>query len=139
MDETVFMQKIQRGKNRGQHSSGFVRRERAARKKLAQIFVGAFGNDVKAGSAVNYAAAKIKNAQESRMRESGGSAPVLELRVGARRIFGNEFDRGVNGSITGVRRFDRSEKYRRIWRDAEKFAERETAVRELAKKMLRRC
>ena len=73
------------------------------------------------------------------MRESSGSAPVLQLSVGAGRIFGNEFDRGVNGSITGVRRFDRSEKYRRIWRDAEKFAERETAVRELAKKMLRRC
>ena len=89
VDETVFMKKIERGKNRGKHAAGFVRSERAARKKLAEIFVGEFHNDVKAGSTVQRAAAEMENAKKSGMRKSRGSAPMFELQLGGGGIFGN--------------------------------------------------
>lgn len=48
VNESIFMQKIERGKNCGEHAASFVRCERAARKKLAEVFVGEFGDDVQA-------------------------------------------------------------------------------------------
>jgi len=74
----------------------------------------------------------MKNAQKSRMRESGSGAPAFELKVGIGRTFGDELDRGVGRGIAGPRGFDGSQEYGRVRRDAEKFAEREAAVRELA-------
>ena len=109
MDETVFMKKIERGKNRGEHAAGFVRRERAARKKLAEIFVGELGDDVEAGSAVQRAAAEMENAKKSGVRKSCGGAPVFELQVGGGGIFGNEFERDVGRGIAGVSRLVRAE------------------------------
>ena len=139
VDETVFMKKIERGKNRGEHAAGFVRRERAARKKLAEIFVGELGDDVEAGSAVQRAAAEMENAKKSGVRKSCGGAPVFELQVGGGGIFGNEFEGNVGSGIAGVSGLVRAEEDGGIFGDAEKFAERETAVRELTQKMLRCC
>ena len=99
---------------------------------MAEIFVGEFGDDVQARCAVNRAAAKMKNAQKSRMRESGSGAPTVELNVGVGRIFRDELDRGVGCGIAGPRGFAGSEKYGGVRRDAEKFAEREAAVCKLA-------
>jgi hypothetical protein len=109
VDETVFMKKIERGKNSGEHAAGLVRRERAARKKLAEIFVGEFGDDVEAGSAVQRAAAEMENAKKSGVRKSRGGAPVFELKLGGGGIFGNEFERDVGSGIAGLGRFVRGE------------------------------
>ena len=48
VNESIFMQKIEHGKNCGEHAASFVWRERAARKKLAEVFVGELGNEVEA-------------------------------------------------------------------------------------------
>lgn len=74
----------------------------------------------------------MKNAQKSRMRESSSGAPAFELKVGVRWILGDELDRGVACGIAGTRGFDGSQKYGRVRRDAEKFAEHEAAIGELA-------
>ena len=74
----------------------------------------------------------MKNAQKSRMLESSSGAPAFELNVGVGSIFGDELDRGVGCGIAGPRGFDGSQEYGRVRRNAEKFAEREAAVRELA-------
>jgi len=132
VDEAVSVQKIERRQNRGEHAAGFLSCERAARKELAEVFVGEFGDDVEAGRAVNRAAAKMKNLKQSRMRESGGGAPAIELNVGFRRILRDELDGGVGWRIAGTRRFGGGQKYGGVLSDAEKPAERETAVRELA-------
>jgi hypothetical protein len=139
VDETVFVEKIERGEDGGQHATGFVRREGATRQKLAEIFVGTFGDDVEAGRAVNSAAAKMVDAKKSRMRKSSGGAPMIELKIAGGRIFGDEFYGCVGGRIAGARRFVGGEENRGVLRDAEKFAEREAAVRELAQKMLCCC
>jgi len=89
MDEAAFVKKIERGQDGREHTAGFIRCERAAREKLAEIFVGAIGDDVQAMGTVNGAAAEMVDAKKSRMRESGSSAPVIELEIGSGRIFGN--------------------------------------------------
>ena len=58
-------------------ATGFVGRERATREKLAEVFVGAFGDDVEARRAVDGAAAKMMDAKKSGMRKGGGCAPVF--------------------------------------------------------------
>jgi len=89
VDETVFVKKIQRGEDRSEHTAGFVRCERAAREKLAKIFVSAIGDDVEAGRAVNGAAAEMMDAKKPGMREGSGCAPVVELEIGSGRVLGN--------------------------------------------------
>jgi hypothetical protein len=89
VDETTFVEKIECGKDGGEHAAGFVGREGAAREKLAEIFVGAFGDDVEAGRAVDGAAAEMADAKKSGMGKSSGCAPVFELQVGGGRVFGN--------------------------------------------------
>ena len=73
------------------------------------------------------------------MRKSGGGAPASELSVGGGGIFGDEFDGGVGSGVARTIGATVGEKDRGIRRDAEKFAEREAAVRELADEMLRCC
>jgi hypothetical protein len=89
VDETAFVEKIERGEDGGEHAAGFVRRESATREKLAEIFVGAFGDDVQALGTVYGAAAEMVDAKKSGMRESSGDAPVFELQVGGGGVFGN--------------------------------------------------
>ena len=89
VDETVFVKKIQRGEDGGEHAAGFLRRECAAREKLAEIFVGAIGDDVEARRAVDGAAAEMMDAKKSGMRKSSSGAPVVELEIGSGRVFGN--------------------------------------------------
>src|SRR5205085_5342903 len=74
--------------------------------------------------------------KQSRMRKSSGGAPALELQIGSGGVFGDEFDGGVGRGIAGLSGFYSREEHGGILRDAEKFAEREAAVRELAQKML---
>jgi hypothetical protein len=131
VDHAIFMKEIERGKNCSEHAAGFVGRERAAGKKLAKIFVGEFGDDVEARRAVNDAAAEMKNAEQAGMRESRGGTPVVELKIGGCGIRGDEFDGGVEVRIAWSRRGGGGEEHGGIGRDAEKFAERETAVRDL--------
>ena len=138
MDETAFVKKIQRGEDRCEHTAGFVRRERAAREKLTEIFVGAIGDDVEARRAVDGAASEMMDAKKSGMRKSSGGAPVTELEIGSGRIFGNQFYGDVGSRVAGLHGF-RGKEDCRILRDTEKLAERETAVRELAQEMLRCC
>ena len=135
MDETFFVKIIERGENWSEHAAGFIGTKRAVREKLAEVFVGAFSDDVQARRAVDDAAAVVQNFEQAGMRECGGAAPAFQLDVGIGGIFWDEFDGGVRSGL-GVARFERGEENRGVGRDAEKFAERETAVRELTEKML---
>ena len=135
MDETFFVKIIERGENRGEHAASFIGTKRALREKLAEVLVGAFSDDVQARRAINDAAAVVQNFEQAGMRECSGAAPAFQLDVGIGGIFRDEFDGGVRSGL-GVARFERGEENRGVGRDAEKFAERETAVRELTKKTL---
>ena len=130
------MKKIERGKNGRKHAAGFVRRKRTARKKLAEILVGEFGDHVEARRAVNDATTPIKNAEKTGMRERRGSAPVFELRFRGCGIFGDEFDGRVEIGVAWTSRRRGSEEHGGVGRNAEKFAKRETAVGDLIDQVL---
>ena len=73
------------------------------------------------------------------MRERSSGAPARQLKFGSGGVFGDEFDGGVRSGIAGMFGASVGEKYSGVLRDAEKSAEREAAVRQLAQKMLSRC
>jgi hypothetical protein len=118
MNETFFVEKIERGKDSGERAAGFVGSKRTVGKKLAEVFVGEFGDDVQAGGAVDHAAAGMQDAEKPWMRKSGGGAPARELSVGGGDIFGDELDGGVGRGVARMFGAGVSEKDRGIRRDA---------------------
>ena len=132
-----FVEKIEGGENGTEHTAGFVGRQRALRKELAEILVRKFGNDVETRRAADNATSGMKNFQNAGMRQYGDGTPASETIVGSGGIFGDEFDGGVGSGVARTSGSDGSQEDGGIGRDAEKFAEGEAAVRELSEKMLR--
>ena len=106
VNQPVFVEEIERGKNWSEHAASFIWSEGALREKLAEVFVGKFGDDVEAGGTVNDAATGIEDAEKSGMRKRCCSVPAFELDVGIGRILGDEFDGGVGRRFGVARRFD---------------------------------
>src|SRR4029453_13346341 len=103
------MKKIKRRQDRREHAPGFVGCERATRKKLAEVFVGKFGDGVGARRTANHPGAKMKNPEQAGMREGRCGAPTFALKIGVERIFGNEFDGRIRGSVAGAPSIDGGE------------------------------
>jgi len=76
MYKPVFMQKIQRFQNRQHHAASFVGRQRPLRQQIAQIFIGEFGDHIETGRAIDRKAAKMINAQYSRMAKRCSGLPA---------------------------------------------------------------
>src|ERR1700683_769375 len=78
-----------------------VQRERPVGKKLSESLLGIFHHHKQKLVSGELTATAVQQSEQVRMGESGGGAPVGELRLGPRGVTRNELDRGV-GKILGL-------------------------------------
>jgi hypothetical protein len=110
-----------------EHVAGFFRSEGALGKKLSEIFLGTFHNDVEELHVLDAAASGVEKSQKIRMRKLGDLRPNGELLFGGGTIGGDEFD----GGLARLRVSDLREENGAVIGGREKMVERKPVVGEL--------
>ncbi len=115
LHQPISMQEIQCTQRGDEHVPGFIGTQRTPGQELGERLVGIFHNDVQVDAPTDMTPTNVEEADQMRVVQGSGRAPLDELCLGFQRIGRNELDGGLGDAFGSVL----SEKYRAVVGSAE--------------------